>query len=111
MLHRFAMPETSAVFPESSAMLLAGFVETLVDGIPADDVPPRAEIVGSSVLVLQVVRMLPDVVAEDGRCAVGHGVVLVRRRRDLKLAAGAADEPDPAAAELLGARLVERFLE
>jgi len=39
--------------------------EPLVDDVPGDDVPPRHEIVHSSVSVFQVVRVLPDIAAED----------------------------------------------
>src|SRR5215831_11673307 len=37
----------------------------LVDLVPIDDVPPGREIFGTTVVVLQVVGVLPNVVAED----------------------------------------------
>jgi len=40
--------------------------EAPIDLVPVDVVPPGDEIVGSLVLVFQVVGVLPDVVAEDG---------------------------------------------
>src|SRR5690606_5737410 len=44
-------------------------LQALVDGVPVDDVPPGREVVGALVLVLQVVGVLPDVDADDGRLA------------------------------------------
>src|SRR5438552_16632111 len=38
--------------------------ESLVDLRPVDDVPPRVDVVGTAVLVLRIVRVLPDVDAE-----------------------------------------------
>ena len=46
---------------------------------PVHHVPPRGEVVGATVLILQVVGVLPDVGAEDRRgLAVHQRVVLVR---------------------------------
>src|SRR5262249_41386530 len=62
------------------------------------DVPPRFDVGGPAVLVLEVVGMLPDVDAEHGLLAVHHRVVLVRRALDDELAA-LIDDPRQAAAE------------
>jgi hypothetical protein len=43
-----------------------GSGEALVDLVPVDGVPPGGEVVWALVLVLEVVGVLPDVVAEDG---------------------------------------------
>src|ERR1035441_7659840 len=90
---------------------LLGFCggEAFVDLVPVDDVPPCGEVVGAAVLVLQVVGVLPDVVAEDGVEAAGEGRVLVGGGDDLEFAA-LEDEPAPAGAELLGGGLVELLL-
>jgi len=40
--------------------------EAFVDFAPVDGVPPGGEVVGTLVLVFEVVGVLPDVVAEDG---------------------------------------------
>ena len=50
------------------------------DLVPVDDVPPRGEVVGSAVLVVEVVRVLPDVDAEQRHVALHERRVLVRRR-------------------------------
>jgi hypothetical protein len=54
-------------------VLLLGVGETLVDFVPVDDVPPGGEVVGAAVVVLEVVGVLPNVVADDGVEAVGKG--------------------------------------
>ena len=90
--------------------LLLGVGEALVDFVPVDDVPPGGEVVGAAVVVLEVVGVLPDVVAEDGVEAVGEGGVLVGLGDDFELAA-LVDEEAPAGAELLGGGFVEELLE
>src|SRR3954452_4741752 len=53
--------------PRSRGQCIAGRsdgAEALRDGIPVDDVPPRLDVVGPAVLVVQVVRVLPHVEAE-----------------------------------------------
>src|SRR5215813_1934868 len=68
-----------------------------VDLFPIDDVPPRVDVVRAAVLVLQIVRMLPDVEAEDRLLAVHHRIVLVRRALDCDLPAVVHDPCPPAA--------------
>ncbi|SPE28485.1 putative Phosphomannomutase [Acidobacteriia bacterium SbA2] len=82
-----------------------------VDLVPVGDVPPGGEIFGAAVVVFQIVGVLPDVVAEDGVEALGDWVVLIGGAEDLHFAVGFAGEPDPSAAELLGAGVVEFGLE
>ena len=94
---------------DASCVLLLCFFEALGDFGPVDYVPPGGEVVGTLVLVFQVVGVLPDVVAEDGVKALAQGRILVGGGDDLELAA-LADEPAPAGAELLGGGLIEVFL-
>jgi len=84
--------------------------EALVDLVPVDGVPPGGEVVGAPVLVLEVVGVLPDVVAEDGVAALGDRVVLVGCGDDGEFAA-LEDEPAPAGTELLGGGFVEELFE
>ena len=87
-------------------------LEALIDFVPVNDVPPGLQVFGTAVVVLQVVGVFPDVVAHDGVETLGDGIVLVGSAEDLHLAAGGlACEPDPSAAELLGAGFVELSLE
>src|SRR5260370_24003851 len=90
--------------------LLLSRSEPLVDLIPVNNVPPGRQIVRPSVLVLEVVGMLPDVIAQDRVQTLRERVVLVRCRDDLQLAA-IEHQPAPARAELLRRRLVEQLLE
>src|SRR5690349_1164479 len=83
--------------PSCLSYLLA-LSESLVNLRPVDDVPPRVDVVGPAVLILEVVRVFPDVDAEDGLLAVHHRVVLIRRAFDHELAA-VVDDPRPAAAK------------
>ncbi len=46
---------------------------------PIHHVPPRINIGGPLVLILQIVGMLPDIDAEDGCLALHQRIVLVRR--------------------------------
>jgi len=85
--------------------------QAVVDFFPVDYVPPGREVFGAAIVVFQVVGVFPDVVAENGEQALGDWVVLIGRANDLHLAARFAGEPDPAAAKLFGASVVELGLE
>src|SRR6185436_1607052 len=89
-----AMPIAKCARKRNRTSLL----QPLVDLRPVDDIPPRVDVVGPAILILEVVRVLPDVDAEDGLLAVHHRVVLVRRALDDELAA-VVDHPRPPAAE------------
>jgi len=41
--------------------------------VPVHDIPPGGQVIGAAVLVLEVVGVLPDVVAEDRIVALGKG--------------------------------------
>src|SRR5579864_5070590 len=84
--------------------------EAAVDFIPVHDIPPCGQILRTAVLVLQIIGMLPDVVAEDGEQALREGRILVGGGDDLELAAG-ENHPTPTGAELLGGGFVEGLLE
>src|SRR6266496_636482 len=92
---------------------LAGFKSfvAVIDFFPVHYVPPGGEIFGTSVVVFQVVGVLPDIVAENREEALRERIVLVRRRNDLHLTAGLPGKPDPSAAELFCAGFVEFGLE
>src|SRR5919198_5986758 len=82
----------------------------LGDLAPVDGVPPRVDVVGAPVLVLQVVGVLPDVDADERGLALGDWVVLVGRADD-RQSGPVVDEPRPAGAELVDAGLLELRLE
>src|SRR3954469_13746442 len=82
----------------------------LGDLAPVDGVPPRVDVVGAPVLVLQVVGVLPDVNAQQRGLPLRDRVVLVGRSDD-RQAGAVVDEPRPAGAELVDAGLLELGLE
>src|SRR5471032_2094107 len=84
--------------------------EPLIDLGPVDDVPPGIEVVGTAVLLLQVVGVFPDVDAEHDFLPFHQRAVLVRRALNRELAA-LIDDPGPAAAEAADAGLLQLFLE
>src|SRR5580658_7279006 len=81
--------------------------EALVDFVPVHRAPPCRQIFRTAVVVLQIIGVLPDVVAKDGIVALADGIILIRRRHDMHFAAGLAGEPDPSAAELLDSGVVK----
>ena len=82
-------------------------LQALIDFVPIDNIPPRRQIFGAAIVVFQVVGMLPDIVAENGEQTLGKRVVLIRGGDDLHFAALFSGEPNPAAAELFDAGIVE----
>src|SRR5262249_7215768 len=86
-------------------------LQPLVHLVPVDGVEPRRDVVRPSVLVVEVVSVLPHVDAEDRSVAVHVGAVLVRVALDRELAGGVSDEPAPPAAELADRGLGQLLLE
>ena len=78
--------------------------------VPIDDVPKRGDVIGTTVLVVQVVSVLPNVQSENRRAAdardrLSHQrAVLIGGAADFQLAA-VDDQPSPAAAEASRAAL------
>ena len=86
-------------------MVVDDILAVLTDLVPVDNVPPVADVLGPAVLVLEVVRVLPDIESKDGehdllRDALHEGVVLVGSADELELVTGLVDaDPDPAGSE------------
>ena len=89
---------------------LGALPEPLVPFGPVHDVPPRVDVVRTPILILQVVRVLPDVDAENDLLAFHHGAVLVGRALDRQLTAGGND-PCPSAPEPADGSFLQLFLE
>src|SRR6185436_4750008 len=85
-------------------------LQRFIDLSPIHHVPPRADVVGPAVLELQVVRVLPDVEAEERRLAFHERVVLVRGAGYRQLAA-IVQQPHPPAAEAAGSGLAPLLFE
>src|SRR5215213_11448476 len=67
--------------------------------VPIDHFPPGPYVLGTPVLVLQVVGVLPHVEPYDGRLALHQGRVLVGRLLDRERAIGRGYKPHPAGPE------------
>lgn len=108
------MQPSSAVGPSSEisscCRRLLRRVEALLNLGPVHHAPPRGDIFGAAVLILQIIRVLPDVQAHDRKVAFHHGAVLIGCRNNLD-AFAVLDKPGPAGAETPGGRGAELFLE
>src|SRR5438132_8222188 len=86
--------------------------ESLVDLRPVDDVPPRGDVIGPAVLVLQIVRMFPHVDPKYDLLAFHQRAVLVGAAFDRGLPT-LIEHPRPPAAQAadrgLGDLLFERI--
>src|SRR6266849_3098001 len=71
--------------------------------IPVDHIPPGVQIIGTAILVLQIVSMFPDVISHDRIQTLHQWAVLVSGRDNRKLAALVENEPGPTGAETLDA--------
>src|SRR3954452_9899342 len=96
---------TSRLFGSRSHRKRTGLCRSIAlrDLAPVHRVPPRLEIVRAAVLIVQIIGVLPDVVAHQGALAVHDRVVLVRAGLDRELAVLADGDEHPARAELASA--------
>jgi len=85
------------------------FLVAVGDEFPVDDFLKGFDVVGAAVLVFEVVGVLPHINAKERRGAGAERGVLVGGGLDGEFAV-AEDEPCPAAAELLGGGVAEKFL-
>src|SRR6202034_3902055 len=92
-----------------SLRLLLRLLEALVDLRPVHHVPPCGQIFRPAVLILQVISVLPNIVAQNGEVSLRQRAVLVRTRNDLQLSI--PDQPAPPGAELFRGGFVELLLE
>src|SRR5438876_9629376 len=69
----------------------------LCDGVPIHPVPPSLKVIGASVLVIEIVGVLPGVDAEDRRVAIHQRTVLIWRRNTFELSILVFNQPHPPA--------------
>src|SRR5205809_1154124 len=84
---------------------------TLCDLAPIYHVPPRLDVIRPAVLVIQVIGVLPNVDAEQGRVAIHERTVLIWCRSHFEFAALVLDQPGPTAPETFCPCVREFFLE
>src|SRR5204862_3949540 len=68
-------------------------------------------IVGTSILVVEIIRVFPNVHAKQGRVTIHQWAVLIRRRDYFKFSAFVFDQPSPTTSETTGTSCREFFLE
>src|ERR1043166_1788002 len=79
--------------------------------VPIHHVPPRLDVIGAAVLVLEIIGMFPNIESMNGRVTLHERAVLVRRGDHFELAALVFDQPNPAAAKATRTPGREFFLE
>jgi len=62
------------------------YFEAVIDLIPVHNIPPSREILRAAILIFQIVRMLPDIIAHDREQTLGNRIVLIGRADDLEFA-------------------------
>ncbi len=87
-----------------------GLLEAFIHLGPIHYIPPRRQVIRPAIVVLQVIRVFPDIVAEDRVQTLRQRIVLVRSGGNREFAT-LPHQPSPAGAELLGRGVVERLLE
>src|SRR5260370_36032847 len=97
--------------PSPHDLLLQRRLVALVDFFPVDYAPPGLQVFGTTVVVFEIVCMLPVIVAEDGKEALRDGVVLVGSGYDFHFAFCVGCRPDPSSAEPSYSVGLEIFLE
>jgi len=78
-----------------SGLLALGGGEALIDLVPVDGVPPGGEVLWAAVLVLEVVGVLPDIVAKDRIKPLGEGLSWLAVVTILSLPAWKTSHPQP----------------
>lgn len=53
-----------------------------IDLLPVDDIPPRGDIIRTAVLVVEIVRMFPDIETENRDFAFGKRGILIGSAHD-----------------------------
>lgn len=82
------------------------------DLVPVDEIKERSNVVGTSVLHINVVSMLPDIHGQDRGLSLAPGVFGIGSLRNLQFAALVSNaQPGPATTELSGTCSFESILE
>ncbi len=60
-------------------------VKSLFGCLPVDDIPPSVDVVGSTVLVVEIVSMFPDIQTNDGDLSFHQRAILIGCGHDLQI--------------------------
>src|SRR5213078_1407398 len=88
-----------------------GRLVILRDRVPVHHIPPRFDVIGSPVLVIEIIGVLPNVHTKQRSIAVHERAVLVWGGNHFQLSTLVLDQPRPAAPEPAGTGRREFFLE
>ena len=83
--------------PVPSEVLFRGV--SLFDDFPVDDLPEGREMGGTSILVIQIIRMFPDIKGQQRLQALHHGIRSSRLLCDDQVAVSIRRQPHPARAK------------
>ena len=72
--------------------------EAFADEVPVDDILEGFEVIGSAILVFEVIGVFPDIETEDGNSAGGVGAILIGEGFDGEFFVF-KNQPSPAASE------------
>ena len=87
------------------------FLEAVFDYFPVDDFPKIVQMVGSSVLIIQIVGMFPDIEAQERFHALSERITTIGFLHDDQLAVSVQGEPSPSRAEEAGGSFHHLVLE
>lgn len=82
--------------PRRDFLLAAFSLESFVYHVPVDDLPQSIQMVRTTVLVVDVIGVLPNVESQQGLEAALYGVAGIGLLRDLQFAVFVDGEPHPA---------------
>src|SRR4029453_3012086 len=71
----------------------------LRDRVPVYHVPPGFDVIGTPVLILKIIGVLPNIDAQDRRVAIHQRAILIWSRNDFELSVLILNQPRPAAAK------------
>src|SRR6266567_2250873 len=105
----FISPITNYTLQE--LMPTSALLVTVRNRIPVDYIPPGVQILGTAILVLKIVGMLPDIVTHHRIHTTHERAVLISCRDDLQFSIRVKHKPCPTRAETLGASIIKSRFE
>ena len=85
--------------------------QVLGDKLPVHQIPPRCDILGASVTVIDIIRMLPDIAGHQWGFARTQRAAGIRRSFNADIAGRIFHQPGPARAKLSSRSGTKRVLE
>src|SRR6266487_5490706 len=92
-------------------MPTSALLVTVRNRIPVDYIPPSVQILGTAILVLKIVGILPDIVTHHRIHTAHERAVLISCRDDLQFSIRVKHKPCPTRSETLGASIIKSRFE